>query len=52
VRALLDTSVLISDEPPADIEAAISVGSIAELHFGVLAAPTTTSGPDAPSVSA
>jgi predicted nucleic acid-binding protein len=39
VRALLDTSVLTGDEPPPDIEAAISVGSIAELHFGVLAAP-------------
>jgi len=35
MRALLDTSVLISDEPPPDVEAAISVASIAELHFGV-----------------
>ena len=40
VRALLDTSVLIGDLPPdADIEGAISVASIAELHFGVLVAP-------------
>jgi predicted nucleic acid-binding protein len=38
VRALLDTSVLIGDAPPADVEAAISVASIAELHFGVLVA--------------
>jgi toxin FitB len=36
MRALLDTSVLIGDEPPPDVEAAISVASIAELHFGVL----------------
>lgn len=35
MRALLDTSVLIGDEPPADVEAAISVASLAELHFGV-----------------
>jgi predicted nucleic acid-binding protein len=38
MRALLDTSVLIGQEPPADIEAAISVASLAELHFGVLIA--------------
>jgi predicted nucleic acid-binding protein len=38
MRLLLDTSVLIGDEPPPDIEAAISVASIAELHFGVLVA--------------
>ena len=38
MRAVLDTSVLISDEPPADVEAAISVASLAELHFGVLVA--------------
>jgi predicted nucleic acid-binding protein len=38
VRTLLDTSVLIAEERPADIEAAISVASIAELHFGVLVA--------------
>lgn len=36
MRVLLDTSVLISDDPPADVEAAISVVSITELHFGVL----------------
>ncbi len=39
MRALLDTSVLIGDEPPPDdIEAAISVVTITELHFGVLVA--------------
>jgi hypothetical protein len=38
MRALLDTSILIGDEPPPDIEAAISVASLAELHFGVLIA--------------
>jgi predicted nucleic acid-binding protein len=38
MRALLDTSVLIADEPPADVEAAISVASVTELHFGVLVA--------------
>lgn len=38
MRALLDTSVLIGEEAPADVEAAISVASIAELHFGVLVA--------------
>ncbi len=38
MRALLDTSVLIDQEPPADVEAAISVASLAELHFGVLIA--------------
>jgi toxin FitB len=36
MRALLDTSILIGEEPPPDVEAAISVASIAELHFGVL----------------
>jgi predicted nucleic acid-binding protein len=35
MRAILDTSVLISDETPPDVEAAISVASLAELHFGV-----------------
>jgi toxin FitB len=39
VRVVLDTSVLISDSPPDHIEAAISVASIAELHFGVQVAP-------------
>jgi hypothetical protein len=38
VRALLDTSVLIGVDAPADVEAAISVVSITELHFGVLVA--------------
>jgi toxin FitB len=39
VRAVLDTSVLIAQDPlPADIDAAISVVSIAELHFGLLVA--------------
>jgi hypothetical protein len=38
VRALLDTSVLIADVAPADVEAAISVVSITELHFGTLLA--------------
>jgi hypothetical protein len=37
MRGLLDTSVLIGEEPP-DVEAAISVASIAALHFGVLVA--------------
>jgi hypothetical protein len=35
MRAVLDTSVLIGDSAPAGIEAAISVASLAELHFGV-----------------
>lgn len=38
MRALLDTSVLIGDTAPESVEAAISVASIAELHFGVLTA--------------
>lgn len=37
MRALLDTSVLIGDDAPVDIDAAISVVSITELHFGLLA---------------
>ena len=37
-RALLDTSVLIGSDRPAELEAAISAASIAELHFGVLVA--------------
>ena len=37
-RVLLDTSVLISTVAPEDVEAAISVASLAELHFGVLVA--------------
>ncbi len=36
MKAVLDTSVLIGDDAPADVEAAISVASITELHFGVL----------------
>lgn len=39
MRALLDTSVLIGEFPPPEgVEAAISVASITELHFGVLVA--------------
>ena len=38
MRALLDTSVLIAEAAPADVEAAISVISITELHFGTLLA--------------
>ncbi len=38
MRALLDTSVLIGADAPAGVEAAISVASITELHFGVLVA--------------
>ena len=39
MRALLDTSVLIGElPPPREVEAAISVVSITELHFGVLVA--------------
>lgn len=41
MKAILDTSVLIADfDPPAGIGAAISTVSIAELHHGVLAAPS------------
>lgn len=36
MRAVLDTSVLIAENAPAEVEAAISVASISELHFGVL----------------
>ena len=38
MRALLDTSVLIADAAPNDVEAAVSVISITELHFGTLIA--------------
>jgi predicted nucleic acid-binding protein len=38
MRALLDTSVLIGTYDPGGLEGAISVASLAELHFGVLAA--------------
>jgi toxin FitB len=36
VRVVLDTSVLIGDEPVTPEEAAISAATLAELHFGVL----------------
>ena len=36
MRALLDTSVLIGETAPNNVQAAISVASVAELHFGVL----------------
>lgn len=39
MRVVLDTSVLISDSAPEHVEAAVSVASIAELHFGVQVAP-------------
>jgi predicted nucleic acid-binding protein len=39
VPVLLDTSVLIGAESGPDEEAAISVVSLTELHFGVLVAP-------------
>ena len=38
MRVLLDTSVLIGEVPPPDVEAAICVASIAKLHFGALVA--------------
>ncbi len=38
MKALLDTSVLTGEDAPANVEAAISVASITELHFGVLIA--------------
>jgi toxin FitB len=38
MKALLDTSVLIGHDAPNDVEAAISVVSVTELHFGVLVA--------------
>ncbi|MDO8213878.1 PIN domain-containing protein [Conexibacter sp. CPCC 206217] len=38
MRALLDTSVLIAAEGPRDLDGGISAASLAELHFGVLAA--------------
>lgn len=38
MKALLDTSVLIADAAPHDVEAAISVVSITELHLGTLLA--------------
>ncbi len=38
MKAVLDTSILIGADAPGDVEAAISVASITELHFGVLVA--------------
>lgn len=38
MRVVLDTSVLIGQGAPVGVEAAISVASITELHFGVLVA--------------
>jgi toxin FitB len=38
LRLLLDTSVLIAGDVPAEHETAISTVSIAELHFGLLVA--------------
>ena len=38
MRVVLDTSVLIGQDAPVGVEAAISVASITELHFGVLVA--------------
>jgi toxin FitB len=35
VRVILDTSVLIGAERPGELEGAISVASVAELHFGL-----------------
>jgi predicted nucleic acid-binding protein len=37
-RVLLDTSVLIGARDPGDLEGAISVASLTELHFGTLLA--------------
>lgn len=37
-RVLLDTSVLIAETTPAEVEGAISVASVAELYFGTLIA--------------
>lgn len=39
MRAILDTSVVIAERAPQGVEAAISVVTITELHFGVLVAP-------------
>jgi predicted nucleic acid-binding protein len=36
MKAVLDTSVLVGEDAPSGVEAAISVASITELHFGVL----------------
>lgn len=37
-RVLLDTSVLIGSADPGELEGAVSVASLAELHFGALLA--------------
>ena len=37
-RVLLDTSILIGADYPGELEGAISVASLAELHFGTLVA--------------
>lgn len=37
-RVLLDTSVLIGNQDPGELEAAISAASLAELYFGTLVA--------------
>ena len=37
-RVLLDTSVLIGNQDPGELEGAISAASLAELHFGTLVA--------------
>lgn len=37
-RLLLDTSVLIGNQDPGELEAAISAASLAELYFGTLVA--------------
>jgi toxin FitB len=42
LRLLLDTSVLTAGQVPAEPEVAISVVSLAELHFGLLVAEETT----------
>lgn len=38
MRVVLNTSVFIGEDAPGDVEAAISVVSLTELHFGVLLA--------------
>lgn len=38
MKVVLDTSVLIGDTAPSDVEAAISVVTLTELHLGVLVA--------------
>ncbi len=38
MQIVLDTSVLIAEDGPDDLECAISAASLAELHFGVLVA--------------